>query len=151
MVALHNSGPILFLNCCKVLIHLWILCGALGQHWKNFKNLCLSSCNAWEMYNWHCKTTCGTCWESSQRYNILKVLIEPVDIDFSPKFKDTLQIHMSKWFYDEQNVPYLQFFKMNTSNKPSLTQNFLDFYIYWKKSNSKNHRKNHETTQESFG
>ena len=54
------------------------------------------------------------------------VLIEPDDIEASPRIKDTLQIHMIKRFFDEQNAPYLQFFKMATDEKPfyrgSITQ-----------------------------
>ena len=45
------------------------------------------------------------------------VLIEPDDIDASPRIKHTLQIHMIKRFFDAQNVPYLQFFKMATDEK----------------------------------
>ena len=50
------------------------------------------------------------------------VLIEPDDIEVSPAIKDTLQIHMIKRFFDEQNVPYLPFFKMATEEKPFFTQ-----------------------------
>ena len=50
------------------------------------------------------------------------VLIEPDNIEASPRVKDTLHIHMIKWFFDEQNVPYLQFFKMATDEKPFFTQ-----------------------------
>ena len=50
------------------------------------------------------------------------VLIEPEDIEASPRIKDTLQIHMVKRFFDEQNFPYLQFFKMATDEKPFFTQ-----------------------------
>ena len=45
------------------------------------------------------------------------VLIEPDDIEASQRIKDTLQIHMIKRFFDEQNVPYLQFFEMATDEK----------------------------------
>ena len=50
------------------------------------------------------------------------VLIEPDDIDTSPRIKHTLQIRMIKPFFDEQNVPYLQFFKMATDEKLFFTQ-----------------------------
>ena len=50
------------------------------------------------------------------------VLIEPKDIEASPRIKDTLQIHMIKWFFYEQNVPYLQFLKMATNEKRFFTQ-----------------------------
>ena len=43
------------------------------------------------------------------------VLIEPDDIEVSPRI---LQIHMIKRFRNEQNVPYLQFFKMATDEMP---------------------------------
>ena len=46
------------------------------------------------------------------------VLIEPDDIEASPKIKDNLEIHMIKRFFDEQSVPYLQFFKMTKNGKP---------------------------------
>ena len=50
------------------------------------------------------------------------VSIEPGDIKASPRIKDTFQIHMIKRFFDEQNVPYLQFFKMAANKKPFFTQ-----------------------------
>ena len=50
------------------------------------------------------------------------VFIEPDDIEASPRIKDTLQIHMIKRFFDEQNVPYLQFFKRDTNKNPFFTQ-----------------------------
>ena len=50
------------------------------------------------------------------------VLIELDNIKTSPRIKDTLQIHMIKRFFDKQNVPYLQFFKMTTDEKPFFTQ-----------------------------
>ena len=50
------------------------------------------------------------------------VLIEPDDTKASPRIKDTLQIRMIKRFFDEQNVPYLQFFKTATDEKPFFTQ-----------------------------
>ena len=52
------------------------------------------------------------------------VLIEPDDIEASQRIKDTLQIHMIKRFFDEQNVPYLQFFEMATDEKSF----FIQFY-----------------------
>ena len=39
------------------------------------------------------------------------VLIEPGNIEASPRIEDTLQIHMIKRFFNKQKVPYLQFFK----------------------------------------
>ena len=50
------------------------------------------------------------------------VLIEPDDIEASPRIKDTPQIFMIKQFFNEQSVPYLQFFKMATDEKPFFTQ-----------------------------
>ena len=50
------------------------------------------------------------------------VLIEPEDIEASPRIRDTLQIYMFKRFFDEQNFPYLQFFKRATDEKPFFTQ-----------------------------
>ena len=52
------------------------------------------------------------------------VLIEPDDIEASPRIKDKLQIDLSKQFFDKQNVPYLQFFKMATDEKP-FSHNFM--------------------------
>ena len=52
------------------------------------------------------------------------VFIEPDDIEASPRIKDTLQIHMIKRFFDEQNVPYLQFFKRDT-NKTLFSHSFM--------------------------
>ena len=52
------------------------------------------------------------------------VLIEPYDIEAPPRIKDTLQIRMIKRFFDQQNVPYLQFLKMATDRKPFFTQFF---------------------------
>ena len=46
------------------------------------------------------------------------VLIEPEDIEASPRIKNNFQIHIIEWFFDEQNVPNLQFFKMATNEKP---------------------------------
>ena len=40
------------------------------------------------------------------------VLVEPGDIEVSPKIHETLKVHIVKRFFDQQNVPYLQFFKM---------------------------------------
>ena len=48
-------------------------------------------------------------------YLITDVLIEPDHIEVSPRI---LQIHMIKRFRNEQNVPYLQFFKMATDEMP---------------------------------
>ena len=45
------------------------------------------------------------------------VLIEPDDALDSPRIKETFQILMIKWFFDEQNLPYLEFFKMVTNEK----------------------------------
>ena len=50
------------------------------------------------------------------------VLIEPDDIEASPRIKDTLQIQMIKRFFEKKNVPQLQFFKMATNEKPFFTQ-----------------------------
>ena len=55
------------------------------------------------------------------------VLIEPDYIVVFPIIKDTLQIHIIKRFFDEQDVPYLQFFKMATNEKPF----FRQFYGEW--------------------
>ena len=53
------------------------------------------------------------------------VLIKPDGIKASPRIKDTLQIHIMKRFFDKKNVPYLQFFKMATNEKPF----FAQFYV----------------------
>ena len=50
------------------------------------------------------------------------VLIAPDDIEASLTIKYTLQIHMIKPFFNEQNVPYLQNFKMATDEKSFFTQ-----------------------------
>ena len=50
------------------------------------------------------------------------VLIEPDNIKASPRIKDTLQIHIIKRFFDEQNVPYLQFLNMASDGKPFFTE-----------------------------
>ena len=50
------------------------------------------------------------------------VLLEPDDIEASPKIKDTPHVHMIKQFFDKQNVPFLQFFKMTADGKPFFTQ-----------------------------
>ena len=78
---LNSSGPSLFLNCCQVLIHLWTLRGVIMKDTKAkgprtasqdfFKKVCLLWCNLSEIRNWHIKTICGTCLQSSQRYNFL--------------------------------------------------------------------------------
>ena len=52
------------------------------------------------------------------------VLIEPDDINAFPRIKNTLQTHMIKRFFDKQNIPYLQFFKMATHDKLV----FIQFY-----------------------
>ena len=49
-------------------------------------------------------------------------LIEPDDIEASPKVKNDLEIHIIKLFFNEQNVLYLQFFKIATEKKPFFTQ-----------------------------
>ena len=54
------------------------------------------------------------------------VLIDTNGINAFIIIKDTLQIHMIKWFYDEQNVPYLQFFKMATKEKPFSPQLYVE-------------------------
>ena len=46
------------------------------------------------------------------------ILIESDDIEASPRIKDILPIHMIKQFFDEQDVPYLQLFKIATNGKP---------------------------------
>ena len=52
------------------------------------------------------------------------VLIQPGDIEVFPRIKNTLQIHMIKRFFDEQNVSCLQFFKIVIEEKPF----FIQFY-----------------------
>ena len=49
-------------------------------------------------------------------------LIEPDDIEASPTVKNDLEIHIIKLFFNEQNVLYLQFFKIATEKKPFFTQ-----------------------------
>ena len=54
-----------------------------------------------------------------------EVLIEPDEIEASPRMKDALQIHMIHMiqrFFHEENVPYLQFFKIASDKKPFFTQ-----------------------------
>ena len=50
------------------------------------------------------------------------VLIEPGDMESSPRIKYILQFHMIKRFFDEQTVPYLSFFKMATYEKAFFTE-----------------------------
>ena len=50
------------------------------------------------------------------------ILIKPDGIEASPKIKETPQVHMIKLFFDEQNIPYLQFFKMAADGRPFFTQ-----------------------------
>ena len=50
-----------------------------------------------------------------------EVLIKPDDTEESPKIKETLQIHMTKHFFDQWKVAYLQF-AMSTDKKPFFTQ-----------------------------
>ena len=50
------------------------------------------------------------------------VLMEPDNINASLRIKDTLQIHMTKQFFDDQNVPYSQFFKMAAGEKAIFIQ-----------------------------
>ena len=50
------------------------------------------------------------------------VLVEPGDIEISLKIHETLQVYMVKRFFDQQNFPYIQFFKMATDAKPFFTQ-----------------------------
>ena len=50
-----------------------------------------------------------------------EVLIEPDDIEVSPRIEDIIQIHMIIRFFDEQKVPYLQF-KVANDKKPFFTQ-----------------------------
>jgi len=51
-----------------------------------------------------------------------EVLVEPDDIEMSPKIKDTLKIHLVKRSFDQQRVPVLKFFKLATDVKPFFTQ-----------------------------
>ena len=37
------------------------------------------------------------------------VLVEPDDIEVSPRIHETLQVHMAKRRYNQRNVPYLEF------------------------------------------
>ena len=52
------------------------------------------------------------------------VLIEPSHIEVFPRITNTLQIHMIKQFFVEQNVSRLQFFKIAIEEKPF----FIQFY-----------------------
>ena len=54
------------------------------------------------------------------------VLVEPDDIEVSPKIPETLQVHLVKRHFDQRNVPYLEFFKMATDTKPFFTQFYED-------------------------
>ena len=49
-------------------------------------------------------------------------LIEPDNIEASARIKDTFQILMIKRFFDEQNLSYLQFFKMANNEKAFFTK-----------------------------
>ena len=50
------------------------------------------------------------------------VLIEPDDIEESPKIKETFQIRMVKRFFDQRKVTYLEFHIMSTDKKPFFTR-----------------------------
>ena len=50
------------------------------------------------------------------------VLVEPDDIEVSPRIHETLQVHMVKRRFDQRNVPYLEFYRMATDTKPFFTQ-----------------------------
>ena len=55
------------------------------------------------------------------------VLIEPDDIEESPKIKETLQIHMVKRFFDQRKVVHLEFYAMSTDQKP-----FFHSILWWR-------------------
>ena len=50
------------------------------------------------------------------------ISIEPDEIEASPRINGTFQIQIIKRFFNEQNVPYLQFSKMATDEKPFFAQ-----------------------------
>ena len=49
-----------------------------------------------------------------------EVLVEPEDLEKTPRIKDTLQVHMVRRFLDIQKTPYLEFFNLATDKKPFL-------------------------------
>lgn len=59
-----------------------------------------------------------------------EVLVEPDDIDKSPKIKDTLKVHVVKRSFDQQRIPVLKFFKFATDEKPFFTQYYLKVSIF---------------------
>ena len=50
------------------------------------------------------------------------MLVEPDDIEVSPRMHETLQVHMVKRRFDQRNVSYLEFYRMATDTKPFFTQ-----------------------------
>ena len=50
------------------------------------------------------------------------VLVEPKDIEVSPRIHETLQVRMVKRRFDQRNVPYLEFYRMASATKPFFTQ-----------------------------
>ena len=131
-IALHSSGSNSFLNCCQVLIRFRILSGVNERHRgktpidviggtsKNGvyrdamseKYLIDTPKPFTEHVNKAVKGITSLCLPAED------VLIEPGDIEVSLIIKGILQIYMIERYFDEQNVPYLQFFKMATDWKP---------------------------------
>ena len=50
------------------------------------------------------------------------VLVEPDDIEVSPRMHEMLEVHMVKRRLGQRNVPYLEFYRMATDTKPFFTQ-----------------------------
>ena len=50
------------------------------------------------------------------------VLVEPDEIEVSPRIHETLQVHIVKRCFDRRNIPYLEFYRMTTDTKPFFTQ-----------------------------
>ena len=127
-IALHSSGSNSFLNCFQVLIHFRILGGVNERHRgktpidviggtsKNGvyrdamseKYLIDTPKPFAEHVNKAAKGITSLCLPAED------VLIEPGDIEVSLIIKGIFQIHMIERYFGEQNVPYLQFFKMAT-------------------------------------
>ena len=50
------------------------------------------------------------------------VLVEPDDIEVSPRIHETLQVHMVKRRFDQRNFHYLEFYRIATDTRPFFTQ-----------------------------
>ena len=135
MVVLYSSGPNSFLNCFQVLIHLWCYNeryhgkGSMDGIGRTLKNCVYRDVmpekyviGTSKLFVEHADTAVKGITSLHFPAN---VLIEPEDIEASPRIKDNFQIHIIKWSFDGQNVPNLQFFKMATNEKPFFSDNFM--------------------------